>query len=161
MTGVLFLVLPLRCVNSKHVGSGRFDSLLRGIGFYHLIEKRLTPRLVFYVLGRDRDRDGCGMKDIDLEVEKDEKNREIHPTIPTGRIAIKDHTHSHSLKTDSKDTKKNLSSPLPLLDDWRALVRTSAGVHMKGRGTADFFCGDFSSVPSVEFSISMATVLKS
>jgi hypothetical protein len=31
-----------------------FESLLEGLGFQSLLEKRLTPRLVFYVLGRKR-----------------------------------------------------------------------------------------------------------
>ena len=73
MTGALFLVLPLRCVNSNHVGSGRFDSLLQGLGFVHLIEKRLTPRLVFYVLGRG---ENIGGEEEHEEKEKDKKVRE-------------------------------------------------------------------------------------
>lgn len=47
------MVLPLRCVRSKHVGGeSGFDSLLHGLGLRELMPKRLTPRLIFYVLGR-------------------------------------------------------------------------------------------------------------
>jgi hypothetical protein len=46
------LVLPLRCVDSKHVGgTAGFDTLLRGLGLTELLPRRLTPRLVFYILG--------------------------------------------------------------------------------------------------------------
>lgn len=51
-TGVLLLVLPLRCVDSKHVGgTAGFDLLLQGLGLRELLPKRYTPRLVFYILG--------------------------------------------------------------------------------------------------------------
>jgi len=56
-TGVLFLVLPLRCVRSTHVGEAAFDAVLESMGFHHWVEKRITPRLVFYVLGRRDDDD--------------------------------------------------------------------------------------------------------
>lgn len=50
--GVLFLVLPRRCVCSPAVGESRFESLLAGLGCVHLAPKRVTPRIVFYILGR-------------------------------------------------------------------------------------------------------------
>eukprot|EP01034_Spumella_vulgaris_P022693 gene22693-28844_t len=50
--GVLLLVLPLRCVDSKHVGgTAGFDTLLRGLGLTELLPRRVTPKLVFYILG--------------------------------------------------------------------------------------------------------------
>lgn len=52
MSGVLFIILPIRCVDSKFVGSSRFEELLSGFGLTQLREKRTTPRLVFYTLGR-------------------------------------------------------------------------------------------------------------
>ena len=57
-TGVLFLVLPRRCVNSPAVGEAHFEALLTGLGCVHLLPKRVTPRIVFYVLGRRSDKPG-------------------------------------------------------------------------------------------------------
>ena len=53
--GVLFLVLPLRCIESKFVGTSRFEELISGLGFVELIPKRKTPKVVFYVLGKRAD----------------------------------------------------------------------------------------------------------
>ena len=76
-TGVLFLVLPLRCVKSKYL-KGKFDLLLGEMGFVHLSEKRTTPRLAFYVLARgERISKGKGkgqgknrIVDVDCQQEK-------------------------------------------------------------------------------------------
>lgn len=135
MTGALFLVLPLRCVNSNHVGSGRFDSLLQGLGFVHLIEKRLTPRLVFYVLGRG--------ENIGGEEEHEEKEK----------ITKKKRTSSGSSSSSGSSASESV--------DWKDLVRSSAARSMKKKAILDHFCKDFDSVPSVEFSLSMSSVLHS
>lgn len=52
--GVLFFVLPLRCITlpSSDFDMASFESLLRGLGCVELIPKRCTPHLVFYVLGK-------------------------------------------------------------------------------------------------------------
>jgi hypothetical protein len=48
--GVLFLALPLRCVDSPLVGRKRFESLLQALGAVDVIPPRVTPKLIFYVL---------------------------------------------------------------------------------------------------------------
>lgn len=49
-------MLPLRCINSKHIGgSAKFEQLLSGLGLRELLPKRCTPRLIFYILGRIQD----------------------------------------------------------------------------------------------------------
>lgn len=53
--GVLFLVLPRRCIHSPMVGEAQFESLLAGLGCVQLLPKRLTPRIIFYILGRRTD----------------------------------------------------------------------------------------------------------
>lgn len=52
--GILFLVLPTRCINSKHVGGlNNFSGLLRGIGLRDLLPVRNTPKLTFFILGNN------------------------------------------------------------------------------------------------------------
>ena len=54
--GVLFLVLPLRCVtlSSSSCSMESLEQLLDGLGCVEIVPKRLTPHLVFYVLGKKR-----------------------------------------------------------------------------------------------------------
>lgn len=66
--GVIFLVLPMRCVASKHVGEARFEDLLRGLGLRQLIATRHTPKLVFYVLGLSDE--GMRVSRIDIALYK-------------------------------------------------------------------------------------------
>ena len=159
VTGVLFLVLPLRCINSKHVGSGRFDSLLQGLGFEHLIEKRLTPRLVFYILCRDR---GVGKNEVMVQRETVAEEEKV-AIIAADGTSKKKCKIKEACDSDKDDGKRQRPFPLSvsLSQNWRDLVRTSAANHMMKKGTMDYFCKDFTSVPSVEFCLSMATVLKS
>lgn len=48
---LLLLVLPLRCIRSKHLGDHKFDGLCRAMGL-DSIEVKETPRLLFYTLRR-------------------------------------------------------------------------------------------------------------
>lgn len=48
--GVLFLVLPLRCVESPLVGGPAFDALLDAFKLKQLLPVKRTPKLAFYTL---------------------------------------------------------------------------------------------------------------
>ena len=48
---LLLLVLPSRCIYSKHVGAQRLEALFTALGF-RLLERKETPRLTFYTLQR-------------------------------------------------------------------------------------------------------------
>lgn len=48
---VLFLALPKRCIDSKYVGYDNFLLLLECLGYYQVMENRVTPKIIFYVLG--------------------------------------------------------------------------------------------------------------
>ena len=50
--GIIFLVLPSRCIQSEYLGMDLFDSFLRGLGCIELQPKRITPHLIFYFLGK-------------------------------------------------------------------------------------------------------------
>ena len=81
--GVLFLVLPLRCVRSTHVGEEAFDALLAAAGFRPWAEKRISPRLVFYVLGRKEDIIGGNAGGIgDGEGWRDDATRRLDRDLP-------------------------------------------------------------------------------
>lgn len=152
-TGVLFLVLPLRCVNSRHVGGQvRFDALLAAMGFSHLIEMRYTPRLVFYVLGRDRDRRGKG------KVGEGEGGEAVE----VGEESVSKHAHLN-INTDAEDSGGTGAGIM----SWKRVVQSAFQKHshtQMARGSRvvraeDHFCRDFSGVPSSEFCLSMSTVL--
>jgi len=50
-TGILFLVLPSRCINSKHVGRiTHFIDLLHGFNLVEVLPRRITPKLIFFIL---------------------------------------------------------------------------------------------------------------
>jgi 25S rRNA (adenine2142-N1)-methyltransferase len=50
-TGKLFLMLPVRCVDSKHL-RGNFVPLLKALGLKECVEHHRTPKIAFYVLSR-------------------------------------------------------------------------------------------------------------
>ena len=50
-TGKLFLMLPVRCVDSKHL-RGNFVPLLRALGLVDCVKHHRTPKIAFYVLSR-------------------------------------------------------------------------------------------------------------
>ena len=142
---MLFLVLPLRCVNSRHVGGQvRFDALLGAMGFSHLIEMRFTPRLVFYVLGRDREGKGQGQG--------------IEASIAVGE-------GEGMLDADVQHDGREEAGTGTGVMSWKRVVQSAFSKHshtQKGRRglrAEDYFCKDFSAVPSSEFCLSMATVL--
>lgn len=55
--GILFLILPKRCLTTKNLPSGDyFLDLLYLLGLELKEEVHETPRLVFYVLGRNKER---------------------------------------------------------------------------------------------------------
>ena len=49
--GILFLILPSRCINSKHVGRmNHFIDLLHGFNLVEVLPRRITPKLIFFIL---------------------------------------------------------------------------------------------------------------
>jgi hypothetical protein len=49
--GILFLILPSRCINSKHVGRMvHFIELLHGFNLVEVLPRRITPKLIFFIL---------------------------------------------------------------------------------------------------------------
>ena len=48
--GVLFLTLPLRCIESSALGIDAFEFFLSCIGLVKVLPNKLTPKLIFYTL---------------------------------------------------------------------------------------------------------------
>ncbi len=123
---MLLLVLPLRCINSKHLGGADlFDQLLRGLGLKELLPKRCTPRLVFFILGKVERSEGAS-----TAVQPQNNSKETEVTDSTAqnnawrksiKKAIAQHMSSGALKQFSKDysdvppTEFSLSLPLDLI----------------------------------------------
>lgn len=195
VTGVLFLVLPIRCVEAQHMG-GKMDALLHAIGFKQLVDKRTTPKLAFYVLGRERGVEECSVKGEELN------GVSASPSLSTTKIDKKDDNESDNCtetKSESNSESKNesrkrkqpniidtvVSASQPVkkakyMDSrdaqavpvatpvavavavsWRDTVLAAVAFSGAKKSVLDFFCKDFSLVPSNEFCISMSSVLNS
>jgi 25S rRNA (adenine(2142)-N(1))-methyltransferase, Bmt2 len=130
---VLFLALPIRCIRSKHVGEEEFDRLLAGLGFEQLREKRITPRVVFYVIGRKSD---------DSSISRLKGN---------ARMSV----HTSELPKSRSKTSTSVAPASTAADNnWMAVVQRSVTVHMN-RSIWEHFTRDCSAVPPTEFSLSL------
>jgi hypothetical protein len=125
---------------------------LAAMGFVHLIEMRFTPRLVFYVLGRDRENESEG--------KGGEGGGGGEAIVGGGAL------NAHTDILSSGKVEIEVGTGVGAVS-WKHLVQSAFSKHshvQKARGgrsvwTEDHFCRDFSAVPSGEFCLSMATVL--
>jgi hypothetical protein len=165
---------------------GKMDALLHAIGFTHLIDKRTTPKLAFYVLGRERGRergeeelksvsaspslsattidnksDNMSDNNGDKKSKSKSENRKrkqpsIIDTVVSTSQPLKKAKH-----TDSGDAQTvPVEAPVAAaVVSWRDTVQAAVAVSGAKQNILDFFCKDFSLVPSNEFCISMSSVL--
>jgi hypothetical protein len=145
--GILFLILPIRCINSKHVGVDQFNLLLNLVGFKHLIVKRITPKLVFYVLGRKDDND---IKNID--------NDTINDTdVSTKKTKISKKNGVEKVKKDHDN------GDLKNMGGWHDVMKSLILKNVekgKNENVLRFFCKGYSDVPTGEFCISLASMIE-
>ena len=180
MTGVLFLVLPIRCVEAHHIG-GKLDALLQAIGFSHLIEKKTTPKLAFYVLKRGKYhvnvKKFCKSHNISdslslLEAERDNDNDNYNDSGSKKRKKTSEpltgEQTSQPLKKakhmDSRDASNaSIAVPVPVAVavSWKDMVQAAVAISGAKQNVLDFFCRDVSLVSPKEFCISMSSVLDS
>ena len=140
-TGILFLVLPARCINSKHVGGiNLMTSLLSGLGLRQVLPVRQTPKLIFFILGNSTEK----KKKISLS-DKVENDSAGVGAVRDGKISFvaqevfKDHTEEEGFS-------------------WKDTVRNQLASTLKP-GTLKHFTQDFSGVPPNEFAIELSTDL--
>lgn len=186
MTGVLFLVLPIRCVEAHHIG-GKLDALLQAIGFSHLIEKKTTPKLAFYVLKRDKyhvnvngnvsgkGKKGSQLLDISdspslLVSESDDdddndggskKRKKISEPLKGEQTTqpTKKAKQKHMASGDALNA--SIAVPAAVGVSWKDMVQAAVAISGAKQNVLDFFCRDVSLVPPKEFCISMSSVLDS
>ena len=133
--------------------------MLSGLGFTQLIEKRLTPRLVFYVLGRNIPGDSHGnipqgdSKNVLLSALQDDDSTNRDPKRNTKRDTKSD--KKRRLDSASESSQSSLCS---VKYDWLATVQSSITANMK-KNISDYFLKDCSGVPPVEFCLSLASVI--
>jgi hypothetical protein len=158
---------------------GKMDALLHALGFSQLIDKRTTPKLAFYVLGRERGGErgreelnsvsvspSLSTTKADNKIDnksdnKSESRKRKQPSIIDAVVSA-----SQPLKkakhTDSGDAQAvPVEAPVAAAVSWRDTVQAAVAISGAKKNVLDFFCRDFSSVPSNEFCISMSSVLNS
>jgi len=127
--GVLFLILPSRCINSKHVGRMvHFIDLLHGFNLVEVLPRRITPKLIFFILNYKKLNDNNGSSSIISEGKKDDN------------ISYDDDNYSNS-DDDHNWIKK-------VRDVWK---------DKKKNKKYKYFLQDLSHIPSNEFAISLPT----
>jgi 25S rRNA (adenine(2142)-N(1))-methyltransferase, Bmt2 len=130
---VLFLALPIRCIKAKHVGEERFDQLLAGLGLVPLIEKRVTPRVVFYVLGRSPNNSSV--------------SGDNHEAVPAKK--------KKCVKTATDDGGHNDLTKAGGAYSWKDTIQDAICHHSMDRTVWDHFNRDCSAVPPTEFSLTL------
>lgn len=122
-TGILFLILPKRCVESPHIGGySVFEDLLHGFGYTQLTEKRITPKVVFYVC-KIRALSGHRYVEKDIQDDSDTKTDE---SASTDKLAAKSGSATSATSTTSGFV------------DWREECRQRVSMFMK-KGTKKKF----------------------
>lgn len=147
-TGILFLVLPSRCINSKHVGGiNMMTSLLAGLGLRHVLPVRQTPKLIFFILGNSTEK----------KKKHTPEGTDASATIQDTNIDIQTSNQgSATVQRTQIETDSTRASAF----NWRIHVRTQLATTLKA-GTLKHFTQDFSDVPPNEFAIQLSDDLVS
>lgn len=125
--GVLFLILPSRCINSKHVGRMvHFIDLLHGFNLVEVLPRRITPKLIFFILNYKKLNDNNGSSSIISQRKKDDNNSYDADNYNN---SDDDHNWIKKVRDVWKDKKKNKKYK--------------------------YFLQDLSHIPSNEFAISL------
>ena len=181
---------------------GKMDALLHAIGFTQLIDKRTTPKLAFYVLGRERGGEigreelksvsvSQSLSTTKIDYKIDDKSESKIDNKIDNKSESKSESKSENIKRKQPsmiDTVVSASQPLKKAKhmdssgfdahavpveapvavaaaaaavSWRDTVQAAVAVSGAKQNILDFFCKDFSLVPSNEFCISMSGVLNS
>lgn len=141
-SGILFLVLPARCINSKHVGGvNMMTSLLAGLGLKHVLPVRQTPKLIFFILGNSTEK-------------KKKHATESAEESGTRQVQEVETTPSAGKTTTLSKAMTNVNTPEGVFN-WKLHVRAQLAATLKA-GTLKHFTQDFSEVPPNEFSIQLS-----
>jgi hypothetical protein len=140
--GILFFVLPRRCIDSAHVGGIKhFTSLLNGLGLFEVLPHRETPKLFLFVLGNA-------------------ENETAAATAQASRVS--EHAASTAGQSSAKRRRKpSVQVPSTAAgtdatpeDAWKAQARAKIGRYMVFE-TYKHFSRDFSTVPANQFAVAL------
>jgi hypothetical protein len=149
--GVLLLVLPLRCVNSKHIGgASKFEELLQGLGLTPLLPHRVTPKLIFFILGNSSVSPSTAA-DI-ASVPRALLHASNSETACNEELSINSKCASQN-KNKSKSKSKG-NTVLEREEAWIVACRQRVVSHMS-KSIRSFFTKDYSRVPSNEFAVQL------
>jgi len=159
---LLLLVLPSRCIESKHCGAARFESLLGGLGFGFQAPLKTTPRLFFYTLRRGVSR-YLGSEEADKlggkEVSEDDSLQQ--PPLDSAPKAKSDKKNPKDRKRKRKSEQADEHTDVEHVEEEEAWVleTRAALTSLLPRQLLKHFSSDFSQVPPTEFCINIAPSL--
>ena len=143
-TGLLFFVLPKRCIHSHCVGGMKpFTALLSGLGLHELLPCRETPKLAFFVLGN-----------APLPVPSDKAPSQVNSTSAN---AILQETTGNKQKSNQKvKVNKTTTATTAAVSvvSWQDRARAVLAAHIRS-DTLKHFTQDFSTVPANKFAITI------
>lgn len=143
-TGVLFFVLPKRCIYSHCVGGVKnFSSLLNGLGLHELMPCRETPKLIFYILG-NASQNGTTTDPI--------QPQEHQKQLPKKKNKLKansDEIGQGGMVNNDKDCKTKV-----VREAWHERARSNIAKNMS-KDVFLHFSRDFSDVPANKFAIAL------
>jgi hypothetical protein len=147
--GVLLLVLPLRCVNSKHIGGAfKFEELLQGLGFTPLLPHRVTPKLIFFILGNSSVPPSTAA-DI-ASVPRALLHASNSETACNEELTI----NSKCASQNKHKSKSKGNTVLEREEAWIVACRQRVIRHMS-KSVRSLFTKDYSRVPSNEFAVQL------
>lgn len=140
-TGLLFFVLPKRCIHSHCVGGMKpFTALLSGLGLHELLPCRETPKLAFFVLGN-----------APPPVPSDKAPSQAKST-PTN-ANIQEATGNKQKFNQKVKVNKTTTTSVSALG-WKDRARAMLAAHIRS-DTLKHFTQDFSTVPANKFAITI------
>jgi hypothetical protein len=140
--GILFFVLPRRCIDSAHVGGIKhFTSLLNGLGLFELLPHRETPKLFLFVLGNAENETAAAAAQASRVSE--------HATSTAGQSSAKRRKKS-SVEVPSTVAGTDTTPE----DAWKVQARAQIDRYM-AFGTYKHFSRDFSTVPANQFAVAL------
>lgn len=165
--GYVLLVLPLRCINSKSVGGEQvFMEFLSGIGLKEALPRRITPKLVFFVLQRihsstdnnDDDGDDGGDGGGNDDNDNDHNDGDGDGDENEDEDGDGDEDEEDELDDENKDGCRGSSSSTSRISansPWKQRIWERVHSSMRA-GTFRKFTRDCSAVPPTEFCFSIA-----
>ena len=163
-SGVLFFVLPKRCIYSQCVGGVKhFTSLLNGLGLYELLPCRETPKLIFYILGNASHNTNTSTNigtsisiGTSTSIGRDGKSEEVLKV--DKKMKGKEKKNSNNKEKITAGVKAAAATATTTEVAWHERVRSNISKNMRN-DVFLHFSKDFSNVPANKFAIALPNYL--